>query len=83
MGRAEGVVDVDVRHVGQRLGEAGLVRLLLAVEAQVLQQQHVAGPQLVDRGDHAGAERVAGHPHGAAEQLARADRRPASGAARR
>ena len=48
MGRAEGIVDVDVGHLGQRLGEIRIVGLLLGVEAQVLEQEQVPGPQLVD-----------------------------------
>ncbi len=70
MRRAERVVDVDVGHVGQGLGEARIVRLLLGVEAQVLEEQQVAGTQLADRDLHSGAQRVAGHAHVATQQLA-------------
>jgi len=66
----EGIVDVDVGHVGQRLRELRIVCLLLRVEAEVLQQEHVPRPELVDRGHHARAQCVTGHPHRTAEQLA-------------
>jgi len=70
MRRPERVVDVDVGHVGQRLGEAGVVPLLLRVEAQVLEQEQVAGTQLADRDLDPRAKGVTGHPHVAAEQQA-------------
>ena len=43
MGRAERVVDIDVRHLGQLLGKSRVVGFFLVVIADVLQQQHVAG----------------------------------------
>ena len=42
VGGAEGVVDVDVAELGELRGEVGVVLLLVLVEAEVLQQQHVA-----------------------------------------
>ena len=68
MGGTKGIVDVQVGHVGQRLGESRVVRLLLRVEAQVLEEQQVPGAQLVDRHLHARPERVTGHPHRAPQQ---------------
>ncbi len=44
----EGVVDIDIAEFGQRGGEAGVVRLLARVEAQVLQQRD---PALRQAGD--------------------------------
>jgi len=40
---AECVVDVNIAQRGQFLGEFGIVLLLLRMEAQVFQQQHLAG----------------------------------------
>ena len=48
MGGPERVVDVDVGVGGERRGERRVVRLLLGVEAQVLEQQDLAGPQPLD-----------------------------------
>ena len=70
MCRAEGVVDVEVGEARQRLRERRVVGLLGGVEAQVLEHQQVAGAQLVDGHLDARAERVAGHPHRPAEELA-------------
>ena len=70
MRRPERVVDVDVGEAGERLGELGIVGLLPGVEAQVLEEQQVARAQLVDGVLDARAERVAGHPHRAAKELA-------------
>jgi len=69
MGGAECVVDVQVRQVSQRLGELGIVRFLVPVEAEVLEQDQLAGTELADRVVHAGTERVAGHAHRASQQL--------------
>jgi hypothetical protein len=69
---AERVVDVEVGEVGQRGGELRIVRLLLGVEAEVLEHQQVARTQLLDGHLDSGSERVAGHPHRAAEELAEA-----------
>ena len=68
VGGTKGVVDVEVRHVGQGLGEARLVGLLFAVEAQVLEEQQVAGTQLVDGHLDSRSECVAGHAHRTPEQ---------------
>ena len=74
MGGAEGVVDVDVGVDGERLGELRVVLLLLGVEAEVLEQDHLAGLEPRDGVLGADAERVAGHGHGPAEQLPTAAR---------
>ncbi len=39
---AEGVVDIHIRHIRQRLGEGGIVRFLLLMEAHVLDQGDLA-----------------------------------------
>ena len=44
VGGAEGVVDVEVGQPGQSLGERRVVLGLPRLEADVLEQQHVAGP---------------------------------------
>ena len=44
---AEGVVDVDVAQRGELLGEGRIVGLLFRVEAEVLQQQGLAGLELL------------------------------------
>ena len=46
MGAAEGVVDVDVAEAGELLGEAGIVGLFFGMEAEVLEQQRLAGFEL-------------------------------------
>ena len=48
MRRPERVVDVDVAVRGERLGERRVVLLLLDVEAEVLEQQHLAGAEPAD-----------------------------------
>ena len=47
MRAAEGIVDVDVAQRGELLGEGGIVGLFLRVEAEVLQQQGLAGFELL------------------------------------
>jgi hypothetical protein len=42
MGRAEGVVDVDVSQLGERVRHLGIVGLLLEEEADVFQQDYVS-----------------------------------------
>ena len=49
MGRPERVVDVDVGVGGERGGEGRIVLLLLDMEAQVLEQEHLAGSEALDR----------------------------------
>ena len=46
MGAAEGVVYVEVAERGELGGELGIIGLLLGMEAQVLQQQGLAGLEL-------------------------------------
>ena len=69
MGRPEGVVDVDVGVAGERRRELRVVLLLLRVEAEVLEQQHLAGLHALDGILRAGAERVAGDRDVLPEQL--------------
>ena len=42
---AEGVGNIDVRHIGQRAGEGRVVLLLALVKAQVFQQHDLSRPQ--------------------------------------
>ena len=72
MGRPEGVVDVDVGVGGERLGELRVVLLLLGVEPEVLEEQHLAGPHPLDRVLGADAQGVAGDGHVPPEQLGQA-----------
>ena len=72
--RAEGVVDVDVAERRQLLGEPGVVAGLLRVEAKVLQQEHVAGPERGRRLRGRGADAVVRGRDRAAEQLREARR---------
>ena len=68
VGSAEGVVDVDIGELRERGRELRVVGRLARVEAQVLEQQHVAVAQLADGllGDRPDA---VGRPHhGPAEQ---------------
>ena len=76
MGRAERVVDVDVAVGRQRLRELGVVGLLLGVEAQVLEQDHLARLEAGDGVVGADAQRVAGHGTG---RRSRSERRCATG----
>ena len=72
--RAEGVVDVDVAQRRQLLGEPGVVAGLLRVEAEVLEQQDVAGPERGRGLRGRGADAVVRGRDGAAEQLGEARR---------
>ena len=67
--RAEGVVDVDVAVAGQRRREAGVVGLLLVVEAEVLQEQQLTGLEAVDGIHGPDADGVTGGRHGPLEEL--------------
>ena len=68
----ERVVDVDVRVRRERRGERRVVLLLLDVEAEVLEQQHLAAAEPVDGVLRPGAEGIAGDRDGLAHQLAEA-----------
>ena len=45
----EGVADVELAEARQRIGEVRIVGLLAGMEAQVLEQQHHARLQRLDR----------------------------------
>ncbi len=68
--RAERVVHVDVAERRQFLRERRVVLLFLGMEAQVLEQQHLAGRRL--HGFHFGADAIGRH----------LDRRPSSSCSR-
>ena len=74
---AERVVHVHVAVGRERLRERRVVLLLLGVEAEVLEQQHLAGPEPPDGVLGPDAERVAGHGHGACPAAGRGAARPA------
>ena len=63
MGRPERIVDEDVRVGGQGSRELRVVLLLLGVEAEVLEQQHLTVPQPLDGVLRTHPERVAGDRH--------------------
>ncbi|HLO68187.1 MAG TPA: hypothetical protein VK188_14275 [Holophaga sp.] len=69
VGGAEGVVHVGVREAGQGLGELLLVLRLALVEAQVLQQQHLARLQGGGLGLHLLAGHAGGQRHVQAQAL--------------
>ena len=69
VGGAEGVVDVDVGVAGERPREALVVGLLAGRKAQVLQQRHRAGVQVVDHLAGAVADGLVGQGNVGAEQL--------------
>ncbi len=77
VGRAEGIVDVQVGEARERLGEGRVVLGLPLLEAAVLQHQDVAGPELARHRSDLIAHHPGGQFHLSAEQLAepRRDRR--------
>ena len=77
VGGGEGVVDVDVGQRGQRAGEAVVVRLLLGMEAQVLEQEDLArlrarGPAPPTSGPTQSGASGTGRPSSAASRSATA-----------
>jgi len=69
VGRAEGVVHVAGAEGRQAAREAGVVRRLTRVEADVLQQQHLARGQGRRLRRGVGADRVGGEAHAAGQQF--------------
>ena len=67
--RPERVVDVDVGVRGEGRREGRVVGLLLRVEAEVLEHQHLARPEALDRVLGPDPERVAGDRDVPAHQL--------------
>ena len=65
----ERVVDVDVGVRGEGRGEGRIVGLFLGVEAEVLEHEHLARPQALDRVLGPDPERVAGDRDVPAHQL--------------
>ncbi len=45
VGGAEGVVHINVGHIGQCLGKGRVILFLLLVEAQIFKQQNLASPK--------------------------------------
>ena len=68
----ERVVDVDVGVGREGRGEGRVVRLLLGVEAEVLEHQDLAGSEALDRVLRADPERVAGDRDVPAQELGQA-----------
>ena len=69
VGRAESVVDVHVGQVGQAVRERGVVLGLARLVADVLEHEHVAGPQRVDLGAHLVADHARSELHRGLDQL--------------
>ena len=67
----EGVVDVKIGECGEGIGEGRIVRLLARVEAQVLQQRHVAGRERSCCGLRLLADAIGDESHRAAAQRLR------------
>ncbi len=65
----ECIVHINIRKCGQFLGEGRIVRLFRIVEAQVLQQQHVAVLQLLDRLFRRRADAILGKGDGTVQGL--------------
>ena len=82
VGRPERVVDVDVGVGRELLGELGVVLLLGRVEAEVLEEEELAGAEALDGVDGADPEGIAGDRHVATEELRSAARRPAGAGGR-
>ena len=71
VGGAESIVDVDIRHRGQLFGKGGVILGLLRMEADVLNNHHIA---IVEGGGlllGVGAHNVLGHNDLFAQQLAK------------
>ena len=79
MGRAEGVVHIDIRHLGQLLGERRVVGLFLVVIADVFQQDHVARLHLADGLFDLLADAIVHEADGPAEQFRQFHRHRAQG----
>ncbi len=70
MGSAKRVIYINIRHRGQLLGEVRLVLGLLSVEADVLDNHHIAVIESGSLGLGVGADNVLGHDDLFAQQLA-------------
>ena len=68
MGGAEGVVDVDLGQGRELIGEGGIVLLLPGMEAEVLEQDDLAGVHVADQLLDLRADAVAGEADRLAEQ---------------
>jgi hypothetical protein len=79
VGRAKGVVHVDVGEGSELLGEGRVVLLLLRVEAQVLEQQDLAVAELRDGRLRLRADRGLAERHRTCERLGQALRYRAKG----
>ena len=71
----EGVVDIEIGKGGESVGEARVVRLLALVEAQVLQEDDVAGRERLHGGGGLGADAGGGETDRAAAKRP-GERRP-------
>ena len=72
MGRAEGIVHVDVRQRGQSPSKFRVVLLFLSMEAQILEHQYAARLQVLDGIIRPGANAVARKVHMAPQDLRQA-----------
>ena len=72
VGRAEGVVDIDVAVAGKLLGEIRIILFLFVMEAEVFKQADFAFLQGGNDAVRVFADDILGHLDGAAQQLAQA-----------
>ena len=72
MGGAKGIVDVDIRQLGEGMRHLGVVRLLFREEADVFQQDHLARLEGLRRFYRFGADDVVEGVDGRSQQLAQA-----------
>ena len=66
---AKGVVDIDIRQLGELHGEVGIVPLFTAVKAQVLEQEELPVFQIVDCGSRLFTDTIVGKRHTDPHQL--------------
>ncbi len=69
--RRERIIDIDIAERRQLAGEVGVVLLLARVEAQILQQRDLAGPQRIDDPLGLGSDAIGREMHGATAGRAR------------
>ena len=69
MTRPEGIVTVDVSHRRQLACELGVPLLFSRLKPQILQQQHLSGPQFRPFGNRIRPDRVGGEQDGLSQQF--------------
>ena len=72
MRRAEGVVHVNIRHLGELLGEYRIIGFFLVVITDILEQQHAAGRKFIGKLLDFFADAIVRKVHFATEQFSKA-----------